>query len=527
MESRGVDSERSRQNESSEPSDLGFFQRIIGLILGGNDPEREKKRLLKGIRKQLKRQKYKFYRPGGNDALPSLARFFFGIYKVVGPAQSLLQNASQSGALRAMAIEYHLTDQHRQLKAQLDEDQIRELAKTLDSKNLADRVKRSMIDYFGVFDANLARSINGTYNLMRSFLNFVNFDYYFVLRKFDSSIQENNFTASGKFDSISAEYVVDDLKDFLEVFLPLESGADWNQVFDILQIYKGLDVVNRGAWQKLLSAVEDVRKSEVLTLIIQHADEDPYYKPTMRVSKERIVEGYLRNLKTQTEATVQKLLNERRNQRVDQLARQVFGDQVLRRVKNYTDAASEPLVRKAAVGFTHTAALNYLKAFLVDYFKKDVREVVRDLLLVRGQWSTNMVSHQISDAFHQLMNIADQVVKFDDSLGDEGELGMKLRKATGRIVDRDRSTSKLLKQQVDEINTTAGSLINQAATNLISLGKQLKELIEDHDRQNHELLMNWKELVAASEEPLKERMVAIYKKIYYFIQLLQIYAKPK
>lgn len=520
MESRGVES-------GTPPSELNIIQKILGLIFGGNDPEREKKRLLKGIKKQLKRQRYKFYRPGGKDALPALARFFFGIYRVVGPAQALLQNAAQSTALRAMTIEYHLTEDQRKLKDKLDEESIREEGKSLEPKELADAVKRSVIDYFGAFDGNLARTVNGTYNSMRLFINFVNFDYYFVLRKFDSSMQENNYSSMPKFDSISAEYVVDDIKDFLEVFLPLESATDWEKVWDVLRVYKGIDVVNRDAWQKLMSAIDDVRKSDVLTLIIQHADGDPYYKPTMRVPKEKVVEPYLSTLKTQTEGVVQKLLNERRNQRVDQLAGQVFGTPAVRRVKNYTEAQSQALARKAPVGFAHVSAINYLKAFLVDYFKKDVREVVRDLLLVRGKWSTNMVSQQISDAFHQLMTIAEQVVKFDDSLGDEGELGMKIRKAMGRIVDRDKSTAKLLKQQVDDVNTKAATLINQAAQNLISLGKQLKELIEDHDKANHELLMNWKELSAASEEPLKERMVEIYKKIYYFIQLLQIFVKTK
>jgi hypothetical protein len=39
--------------------------------------------------------------------------------------------------------------------------------------------------------------------------------------------------------------------------------------------------------------------------------------------------------------------------------------------------------------------------------------------------------------------------------------------------------------------------------------------------------MNWKELEGFTEEPLKDRMVAIYQRIYYFIQLLQIYMKSK
>jgi hypothetical protein len=39
------------------------------------------------------------------------------------------------------------------------------------------------------------------------------------------------------------------------------------------------------------------------------------------------------------------------------------------------------------------------------------------------------------------------------------------------------------------------------------------------------MMMNWKELEGFTEEPLKDRMMAIYQRIYYFVQLLQIYVK--
>jgi hypothetical protein len=78
---------------------------------------------------------------------------------------------------------------------------------------------------------------------------------------------------------------------------------------------------------------------------------------------------------------------------------------------------------------------------------------------------------------------------------------------------------------VEEINTRAQKIVSEAANSLISFGKGIKSLLEDLDRTNHELIINWKELGSLSDEPLKERMGEVYKKLYYFIQLLQIFAK--
>ena len=83
----------------------GFFQRLISLFTGGDDPEREKKRMLKDIAKELKKQKYKFYKPKSKEVLPGLGKWFFSYYRLLGPARVLLENAESSGALKTILIE--------------------------------------------------------------------------------------------------------------------------------------------------------------------------------------------------------------------------------------------------------------------------------------------------------------------------------------------------------------------------------------------------------------------------------------
>jgi hypothetical protein len=69
-------------------------------------------------------------------------------------------------------------------------------------------------------------------------------------------------------------------------------------------------------------------------------------------------------------------------------------------------------------------------------------------------------------------------------------------------------------------------MINTAAQNLIIIGRNLKTLLEDYQKKPAELIMNWKELESVSESPVVSRVTETYKRIYYFVQLLQFYAGP-
>ncbi len=521
----GSPPEEVSRNTEQASSQLGFFERIFSSLFGGDDPEREKRRQLRNISKHLSKAKQRYYKPKGGQAQPGLARLFFDIYKVVGPAQNLLQNAQSSEALKQIVVDSFLTEAQREARDFFSEEQIRNVAHGMEPHALASLIKEKMVALFGSFDSKLIKSINATYSAVLLLLRFVQFDYYFIVKKFDASVPEHEYGYKPKFDPINGEYISDDIKDFLEVALPLEKDLDWARALDILQSYKNVEVIARPAWKKVLAVVDELRRSGVLTMIVQHIDKNPQFVPSLRTARERIVESYLNKLKGTTEATVQKIMAERRKGKIDQLAIQVFGSPAIARTKNYTDKANAMFAQRMVTGFTYTQALNYLKAFLLDYFKKDIREVVQDLFLVRGKWVTNVAAKQFSDAYHQTLHVADQVVQFDESLGEEGELGMKLRKAIGRVVDRDAASNKLLKQLVDQINQQAKVMINQAAQNLIVIAKQIKELLEDSERKDHEMVLNWKELEAGSEMPLKERLLDMYKRIFYLVQLLQIFVK--
>ncbi len=522
--------ESTRKATESEPDSVAdahdnILERLLSIVFGGNNPERQRKRQLKQIGKDLGRSKYKFYRARGDLAMPGLARFFFDIYAVIGPARSLLQNARDSQGLRDLVVEHYFTTEQQRFRDAFTEATIRELAEKEEPKQAVARIKSAMQQFYTSFDSQSVERTNRTYTLLRQFLDFVLFDYYFVLRKFDASIGEDSFDLQPKFEPINASYVSDDIKDFLEIFLSLELDTAWDDVFDVLQQYRAVDVIDRKAWKKLVVMLVNVRKSDVLAQVVRMADGDPYYEPTITTGRHRILEPYLEKLKIQAEAHLRQVSLEKRNRKIERLCQEVFGKTAVSRAKFYTDKANVTLGPRVGTGFVYLDAFNYLKAFLIDYFKKDVREL-QDLLVIRGKWTEPLASQQLSDCFHSLMELSTKLVQFDDSLSDEGELGMKLKKAIGRSSERDKASQKVVATIVDEINAHAKRLINESGQHLISIGKILKLAIDDRKKKKPELLMNWKEVETYSEASIDERLTSVYRTVYFFMQLLQLSMKP-
>lgn len=508
--------------EAAKGAGDGFLQKFLSLFTGG-DPAGERKKMLRSIGKDLARSRFKFYRPKGQEALPTLAKFFYETYRVIAPAQVLLGNASGSGALRSFVIDSFLTEEQRKLPERLSEEAILEMAKTTDLRTLQERVKNDMTNYYGVFDGEKIRQIDLAYNTLLAFVNFVSFDFLFLLKKFDSTMTERNFSARPKFETINGEYIADDLMDFMEVFLSLDLDADWRRIFLALKEYRNQDIVQVESWQKLVPALAEIKQSQVLEMIVRHCKGDPSWMPQPRVPGERIVEPFLQKLRAQVETLIQRILQERRNSKIDEVAKQVFGTSVVVRMKNYTDKANVVFAKKMLGGYTQTQAVNYLKAYLIDYFKKEIRELV-DLFLIRGKWTMAIQSQQLSDAYHALLQVADEILQFDDSLADDADQGQRIRIALAKA-DRDKEQMKYVRQLLKQSNDKALALVNTAAVNLIALGRHFKGLIEDFDRPTHETLINWKEIEGASERSVKERLVADYKRIYYMVQLLQYFAK--
>jgi hypothetical protein len=509
---------------------MGILDGFINLFLGGNDPAAAKKKLLNRLAKDLNQNKYaKFFRTKTSELEPPFAKFLYDIYKVVSPAQVFLQNAAKSDQLKQITVDVFLDKELRALKEKLSASVIMEKAGTLQVKELSAMIKRDLSTFIAAFDNTRVASIDNCYNAILALSAFVSFDFFFILKKFDPALTERNFTYQPKFQSIKAADLTENIKDFMEFSSSVEVERDWKTALAVLKAYKeGMDVVNPDHWNKALRFIKDVGRTRIFEQIVQYITADPLWVFIPKLPDERMVDKVLEAKKTEIEKAISKIENDKKSAQIDQIAKTIFGTAEVDRLHHYTSKGSEPYLKKDFDGFTKTLGINYLKAYLLDFFKKGIRELC-DLFIVRGQWSNIALSQTLSNAYHEMMDLAEQLNAFDESLSEKGDNGSRLRQAMLKV-DRDRGQTKYIKSILRSVNNTAQKMINASATNLIAIGRSFKSLLDDLAKKPSELIMNWKEMelaaTALTEDPVGKYIADEYKRMYYFVQLLQCFAGP-
>ncbi len=501
----------------------GFFQKAFGFLFFSNDPEVIKRKNLKKIGKEITRQRFKWYKPSSGEALPQMAKFFYEVYSTIGGAQNILSNANASAVLKTIVIEDFFSENQKKIKENLSEERLKERAQKENTNQLEIQVKKELDAFQRELNPEKIKQIDHLYSQLEAFSNFVLFDYYFMLKKFDSNIPERNFSYTPHYDTIRGEYVLDDLKDFAVVAFALPLSADWKQIFSIIKNYKGVEPAAINRWGKITRTLNEIRKSNILTLIIRHIDKNPgeQIKPTTVNS--RIVDAYISKLRTQTETFLRQIIQNTRVSKSSELINQLFGSAPTSRMENYTDSRSEIFKRRNFAGFTHVDEINYLSCFLAAYLKKDITTIT-DLCLVRGKWAVQEESISFSNSFHALTDISEKLVEFDESLSEDSPLGSKLKSLMMRQ-EHDREARSQLNTNLKDVNNSALAMLTSATQNLIVIGKNLKAILGDYEAQPHKLIINWKEIESAADSNVKEMLITTYKKIYAFVMLMQLYLK--
>lgn len=498
----------------------GVFEGLRDLFIS-SDPEKEKRKELKTIAKTLRKQNNRLYNPKNELVLPGMARLFFEFYRTLGPAQTVLAHAKSSNVLKAVIIEHGLTMEQVALKERLSEQSIRSRLSQGMGKQTLEEIRNDLKVFSSIFDANRIGQINEQYKSVAVLLHLVHFDYYMLLRKFDPQLLESDHTYTPHFEPTRAQYIADELKDFLEILPAFDPLEDWNTLWGILKAYRGAEAVAPEAWRKLLLLIRRLKRSGELEMVAQLVGQNPFYRPSPRVFKGDIVEEYLVKLRGDTEATLQKVAKEKRTQSIETLSRQVFGSNAAVRLANYSEQANQQFSKAFVEGYSFVSPLNYLHAFLTDFVKKELNGIF-DAILIRGRWSDTSMSQLLSECYHQLVQIAESLEQFDAELAPESELGRKLASVTARA-DRDRQRLYMARRILNKINERARDLLMRACQHCITIGKMLKQVVDDVGKGKPQLILNWSELAGRAQRNLKDMLIADYKKLYYFVQLLKLY----
>lgn len=501
-----------------------FLIRLLRSLFSHNSPEYIKKKKLKKIAKQIAKTRFsKWYK--NKELMPECASFFFDVYKTVGPAKTLLENANFSNVLKFFTVEAGLSKEQVKLLESLTESAILGEQNLTDFESLEAKTQQKLSRFVASFDGVQAERANQLYHQVRGFVDLSLFDYYYFLKQFDVSIKEQNFTNTPNFKKIETMTVFDQLHDFLEVLTNLPFDSDWQEVLGIIEKYKGVKPVNFAEWKKATDGLRSLYNSRVLENILKHASENPDAKPAKLLPVADIASEYKRKIINEVEKALNIVRKTQRNSKVEILVQQVFNVQVPPSATKYYVTNSPLFTNTKYDGFIYGRALSYLKSFLIEYFKTELREI-SNVFLVRATWEKPANIKAYSESYHELLEMAENIVKFDEDLKEGDPEAMKLKAAIART-ERDIGAESFVRRRVDFLNKTAHTMIISSCKALITIAKLFQLIIEDFRGSNRAVLQNWNEVEQNCPKPADKWLSDAYKKIHAFVVLEQLLISQK
>ncbi|QEN05456.1 hypothetical protein EW093_12275 [Thiospirochaeta perfilievii] len=497
-----------------------LIEKIMTLIGGKDDPNSKNKKLIKEIKKSLKKSN-KLFNVKKDEVTSTLAQFFYNLYKIVGPFNDILSNIDSSKAFKRMIVESYMSEKQLEAVDRLTGDEINK--RLLSSKNVkltASQVQKEIIGLVSSFSSELTNQINESYNLLLIFRDLSCFNYYFLLKKFDSRLPNYDFVYKPSFSDISASYVSEDLKDFLEILQIFNASNNWKEIFVILEKYRSNMSIDIKSWNKVLRSIQDIKSSNILLNIVKVVDENPYYEVKSTYNDNSIVEDYIKVIRDDAEEALKGVLKQKKEQAIGKYIEMIFGDVgSVERNKYYTKHANITYEKKELEGYTYVDPINYLRAYFLDYFKTETKPVI-EVLLIQGQWATHVTSQEFSEAFHKIQEFLPKTIELDSSLADEEPVGARI-KTMLRKSGKDMIAKNALDSEIKTVNKQAKIIVEGSVQNLIILGNVIKAILEEFKSGKVEAIINWKELQNTQEEPLEEMMLRTYKKLFYMVQLIQ------
>jgi hypothetical protein len=422
--------------------------------------------------------------------------------------------------LKYLIVESCLDNNIKDVIHRLDHAALDEKAKTVSGEELIDLIQADTDKLNNMFDINRINDANHRYGLSAALKQFVNYNFPGFFKKFDPHFADGSFLIEPRFPAVKTILIIDQIGDFLSATQPLKPEDDWLGLLNLIRICEGQDLVIPDQFTTMIKTLRELHTSKILELMVQYTLRNPVWQWKHSSIQESVGEAWLESKQNEAYAYIAKINNAKKNSQINALTKQIFESSDLTRLEYYTVQLSEPYYRKNVEYYVYAEGLNYLKAFMEDYIEKEIKELC-DILIIRGQWTNNTMSREMSEALHKILNKTTDIADLDIVLSEDGSDGSRLRAAMLRI-DRDPTQARYVNSIIGKINSEAVEIINEVAQALIVIGKNLKNLIDDVQKKPPELLVNWREVNLSSKEPIPQRMVSTFKRINYFVQLMHL-----
>ena len=200
---------------------------------------------------------------------------------------------------------------------------------------------------------------------------------------------------------------------------------------------------------------------------------------------------------------------------------QIFGTTAVSRLKNYTEANNGVFKSKMLGGYLYIDIMNYLKAFMLDYVKKDLMRIV-NFLVVKAEWKTNNASKELSDTLEEIISVSDSIMQFDQSLSADEDTGAKMATFLKRLTSEPKYKSEI-KKLLHEINNKAVSLTQESYRSFAKIAQLLANLLPEFEEPpKMGMIINPAFVKSSYGGDIVGDIKAVYRQLYHFLSLIKL-----
>ncbi|HOV15579.1 MAG TPA: hypothetical protein PK771_14930, partial [Spirochaetota bacterium] len=192
--------------------------------------------------------------------------------------------------------------------------------------------------------------------------------------------------------------------------------------------------------------------------------------------------------------------------------------------KNYSQKINDFLLNKGVNSqLKYIDPLNYLKAFLLDICKGEIKTRV-DFLIIKGTWESNTKSSEYSAVLEKFNNLSDKLLEFDNRCSEDDTYGRELRKLSG-VLKHDPKARLSVKKVLARIDNDAVKLLLEGIEVFTIGAGKIKVLIEDYNQKIPKIIIDFHKIKWDFSSDINKDLTEIYKKLYNMVNLLRNYAK--
>ena len=499
-----------------------LVEKVISFFSGDNTENlSDKEVVLRQRVKELVENKYaRFFRQKTEEADPSLGQFFHTLYKMILPIRTFMKDIAKMTRLRQIVLEAFLDAGIVETVKKITPAEIENRSKELPPDELTAEIRADIDNLVSGFGDSRTNQINRCYNLVMIFFQLAHFDYPSLLKKFDPNFTEGPFSGDPKFYPVKVAQLTKDLGEFIAVAQNISPDNDWRTLLRLLKSCAGKELISEDQFAQMVIGLRDIINSKVLELMVQYGSKNPVWICKPRIPDEHIAESWMEARVSKAQEYIDQVNDAEKSKQISVLLKEIFDVEEFERLENYTVTKGSVYQKRELSPFAYAEGLNYLAIFLSDFLERELHELC-DILLIRGQWTNNAFSKEMSEALHELLELPEEITNLDALLSDDGADGSRLKAAFVRV-ERDHTQVRYINSIIDGINERAQALLLHAIELFAVIDKHLKTLVDDVQRKHPEMIVNWRELNLVSKNPLAQQITDDYKKVNCFIQLLNL-----